>query len=92
MKKDEEQASYVLLGAGPHGGYIILCSCGAVEVTRQPNEWRRFKPCYPKRRCHCNECGSTFRMEIHEADFYGIDRKALLDAMADPGDNNSSLS
>ncbi len=68
----------VLLGAGPHESFIIMCSCGATEVTRAPKEWRRFKPCYRRRRCYCEDCDATKHMDVLEEDFYGADRTALL--------------
>ena len=92
MSKDEGRVEHVLLGAGPHGSYILMCSCGAVEVTREPREWRRFKPCYRQRRCYCEDCAAMLAMEILEEDFYGADRKAQLDALSDAGDCTSSSS
>ncbi|WP_192036127.1 hypothetical protein [Halomonas sp. YLGW01] len=49
----------VLLGAGPHESLILMCDCGALEVTRAPDTWKRFTPLYEQRRCHCLSCGKT---------------------------------
>jgi|GEM_PF-3878796 hypothetical protein len=71
----------VLLGAGPHESYIIMCSCGAIEVTREPRKWRRFKPYRNSVRCYCEECGEINSMEVLEDNFDGSGRQAVLQAL-----------
>lgn len=71
----------VLLGAGPHESYIIMCSCGAIEVTREPRQWRRFQPYHHSVRCYCEECGEINSMEILDENFGGPGRQAVLQAL-----------
>lgn len=71
----------VLLGAGPHESYIIMCSCGAIEVTREPTQWRRFTPYHHLVRCYCDECGEINSMEVLEENLAGSDRKSVLQAL-----------
>lgn len=46
----------IVFSPGPGATFILLCSCGNLEVSRDRRTWRRFRPRFPQDRSRCLAC------------------------------------
>ncbi|MDR5867411.1 hypothetical protein [Halomonas koreensis] len=59
----------ILFSPGPGETWILLCSCGNNEVSRDRHGWTRFHPDFDQNRCRCLACGPEAALDYH-ADAY----------------------
>ncbi|MBB3141922.1 hypothetical protein [Halomonas organivorans] len=57
MSMDTPSDSTILFSPGPSNTFILLCSCGNSEVSRDRHAWEHFRPDFERDRCRCLACG-----------------------------------